>query len=98
LQVAQVLIKGSRGTEITGREIGALTPQSAIRQVGSMGPSYYHLSGYRKKYVASNKFAAGPNVKQVVTLCLQTLRPRINGDYVEVDRVPSCVMCTLKSA
>ena len=63
-----------------------------------MGPSYYHLSGYRKEHVVSNKFAAGPNVKQVVTSCLQTFELNINGDYVEVECVPSCVVCTLKSA
>jgi hypothetical protein len=50
-----------------------------------MGPSDFHLTGYRKKHVASNKFAAGPNVKQAVISCLQTFELNINGDYVEVE-------------
>lgn len=97
MQVAQVLLKGSRGIEITGREIETLTPQSATCQVSSMGPSDFHLSGYRKKHVASNKFTADPNVKQAVTSCLQTFELNINGDYDEIECVPSCAVCTLKS-
>lgn len=84
-----MLLKGSREIEITGREVGALTPQSATRQVGNMGPSDFDLSGYRKKHVASTTFAAGPNVKQAVTSFLQTFELNMNGDNVEV-------MCTLK--